>query len=346
VRRRYWKCNCSIGGSYAADAIVGVDGRFSRVVQKHACRLAAETAFGKTRVHLKEMLGVRICANTVRTMVEGHGKAMARFQPQDTASEAAFRQAEGEVEFTVDAGKVNTREEGWKDLKIAVIQKRKAGLPVSPSEGKKKQRLPAATFTLAFAMIASISVFRRSWGRRLRRLGVDCFGAVYVLADGARWIWKAVQRVLTGCMETLDYYHACQHVNKAAQRIFGKETDEAKAAFKRGRWLLLSQGWKGICVWAGELMSVSDSAECERRRPSIERLFGYFSKHINRLNYAERLQTGRAIGSGVVEGQAKTIGLRLKSRGARWKIANVRPMASLVCVRHSDQWQAYWAQAA
>jgi hypothetical protein len=326
--------------------MVGIDGRFSRVVQKHACRLAAETSFASTRVHLKEMLGVRMCANTVRTLVEGHGTAMARFQPKDTTSEAAFRQADGEVEFSVDAGKVNTREEGWKDLKIAVIQKREAGLPVSPSEGRKKQRLPAATFTLAFAMIATIQVFRRSWSRRLRRLGVDCFAAVHVLADGASWIWKAVQRVLTGCIETLDYYHACQHVNKAAQRIFGKDTDAAKAAFKRGRWLLLTQGWSGICAWAGELMGVSDSAECERRRPSIERLFGYFTKHIKRLNYAERLQAGRAIGSGVVEGQAKTIGLRLKSRGARWKMANVQPMASLVCVRHSNQWQAYWAQAA
>ena len=65
---------------------------------------------------------------------------MARFQPQDTASEAAFRQAKGEVEFTVDAGKVNTREEGWKDLKIGVIQKREAAAPVSP-EAWKKQRL-------------------------------------------------------------------------------------------------------------------------------------------------------------------------------------------------------------
>jgi hypothetical protein len=27
-------------------------------------------------------------------------------------------------------------------------------------------------------------------------------------------------------------------------------------------------------------------------------------------------------------------------------MANVQPMASLVCVRHSNQWQAYWAQAA
>ena len=94
-------------------------------------------------------------------------------------------------------------------------------------------------------------------------------------------------------------------------------------------------------------MSVSDELERERRRKATEKLIGHFSKHTKRLNYAERLQAGRAIGSGQVEGKAKTLGLRLKARGARWKLRNVGPMASLVCVRHSpQQWAAYWADYA
>jgi hypothetical protein len=96
----------------------------------------------------------------------------------------------------------------------------------------------------------------------------------------------------------------------------------------------------------GELLSVDDEKERERRRRPTERLIAYFAKHTNRLNYAERLKAGRAIGSGQVEGQAKTLGLRLKRRGARWNKGNVKPMASLVCVRHSSQWETYWALAA
>ncbi len=95
-----------------------------------------------------------------------------------------------------------------------------------------------------------------------------------------------------------------------------------------------------------ELLGVEEEKERERRRKATDRLLGYFSQHTNRLNYAERLQAGRAIGSGQVEGQAKTLGLRLKARGARWLRVNVQPMASLVCVRHSSQWEPYWAQAA
>jgi hypothetical protein len=342
LRRRYWQCRCGAAGAYAADDVLGLDGRCSKTVQKHCCRLAADVSFAATSEHLREMLGVRVAPETVRAVVEQHGRAMAAFQPRDEASAAAFRQAKGDVEFTVDAGKVNTREAGWKDLKIAVISKREAAPPRTPAQWE--DRLPAATMVLAFAAVATAQAFRRSWRGTLRRLGVRAFAAVHALADGAGWIWKAVNRALTGCLQTLDVYHANQRLSGCAQAIHGEGTAAAQAAFERGRHLLLHDGWHGVCAWVGELLSPAEAAEVERRRPATDRLLGYFAKHVNRLDYRERLACGRAIGSGAVEGQAKTLGLRLKARGARWKLANVRPMASLVCVRHSSQWDAYWSQ--
>lgn len=342
IRRRYWQCRCgTTAGAYAADAVLGLDGCYSRTLQKHACRLGADDSFATTREHLHALLGVSVSAETLRSMVEGHGQAIQRFQSQDEATAQTFRKAAGEVEFAVDAGKVNTREEGWKDLKIAVIQKRESGKPTKPSQWDK-QRLPAATVVLAFAMIASSKVFRRSWRSRLRQLGVVSCASVHALGDGASWIGKSVQRVLTGCVQTLDFFHACQHLNKAAAGVFGEGTAAAKQAFERGRGLLVEKGWAGVCVWVSELLTVAEEGQRERRRQVTDRVVRYFCPHVGRLNYAERLASGRAIGSGTVEGQAKTLGLRLKRRGARWRKKNVRPMASLVCVRHSSQWDAYW----
>jgi hypothetical protein len=342
-QRRYWKCTCGSDGAYAADALLGIEGeRYTRTVHKHCCRLAAETSFASTSEHLHELLGVDLCAETVRTLVEGHGQKMARFQAKDTASEKAFQEAKGEVEFTTDAAKVNTREEGWKDLKIAVVSKRPSGAPTTPEQWKS-QRLPAATIVLAMAMIATSKKFRKCWRPWLRRLGVTCLANVHALADGAGWIWKAVQRSLTGCVQTLDFFHACQHLSKCAERLFGEGTSAARTAYEHGRGLLLRQGWAGVCQWASELLGVEQEEERERRRRPTDRMLRYFAKHTQRLNYVERLQAGRAIGSGQVEGEAKTLGLRLKRRGARWNKRNVQPMASLVCVRHTSQWDAYWA---
>jgi hypothetical protein len=315
-------------------------------VQKHGCRLAADVSFAKTGEYLREMLGVRLSPETIRSMVRAHGQAMAAFQPTDGATAQQFRRAEGEVEFAIDAGKVNTREKGWKDLKIGVLSKRKAGAAAVPSQWCDEDRLPAATIQVAFAMIAKSKTFCRHWKTPLRRLGVKAFGELHVLGDGAEWIWKAVDRVLSGSVQTLDIYHASAKLSQCAQRVFGDGTAEATAAFERGRELLLRDGWLGVCSWVAEVVAVTDQAEHVRRQRVTEKLVVYFSKLTKRLNYRERLASGRAIGSGAVEGQAKTLGLRLKSRGARWCIANVRPMASLVCVRNSVQWDAYWALAA
>jgi hypothetical protein len=325
--------------------VIGLTGRFSKVVQKHACRLAADVSFAKASEHLREMLGVRIAPETLRGLVEAHGQAMAAFQPRDEATGAAFAAAKGEVELAVDAGKANTREEGWKDLKIAVISKREAAAPASPAAWAD-DRLPAATMVVAFAMIAASKVFRRTWAPSLRRLGVRALASVHALGDGASWIWKSVNRVLPGCSQTLDIYHACERLSQCARAIFGEGTAGMHEAFERGRQLLVAEGWNGVCAWVAELMNAADADECERRRQATERLVKYFAPHLSRLNYRECLARGQAIGSGAVEGAAKTLGLRLKARGARWRKKNVRKMASLVCVRHSPQWESYWSTAA
>jgi len=171
---------------------------------------------------------------------------------------------------------------------------------------------------LAFAMIAAAKTFRRSWRPRWRRLGVTAFAGVHAVGDGAKWIWKTVDRCLTGCRQTLDIYHACEHLATCAERIFGEGTDEKRTAFERGRGLLLAAGWAGVCGWVGELLGVADEAERERRRPATEKRMWYFAAHAGRLDYAGNLASGRVIDNGAVEGQAKTLGLRLKRRGARW----------------------------
>ena len=58
VTRRYWQCRCGADGAYAADAVLGLAGRFSRTVRKHCCRLAADVSFAKASEHLREMLAV------------------------------------------------------------------------------------------------------------------------------------------------------------------------------------------------------------------------------------------------------------------------------------------------
>lgn len=107
--------------------------------------------------------------------------------------------------------------------------------------------------------------------------------------------------------------------------------------------MLLSAGWSGVCQLVGEQFARDNSP---RSRAVLEGMMRYFVAHISLLNYRQRLATGQAIGSGVVEGAAKTLGLRLKARGARWKHTNARAMAALVCLSQSGQWADFGQHAA
>jgi hypothetical protein len=342
LSRHWWgqRCPCDVSAGYHVDGLVGLEGYLSRRLQRQVCRKAADGSFEKAREDLLEFLGVPVSAETLRKVSEEHGQRLARWQPQDTTGAQAFAAAAGAVEFTIDAGKVNTREEGWKDAKIAVVQKRPPGAPVT-LEAWDEQRLPEATARMAWGEIAASTRFRKSWPARLRQVGVAQMADVHVLADGASWIWKSADQVLTGSMQTLDIYHALEHIAKAGQQLYGEGTDEAKSFLERGRTQLLAEGWTGLCGLVGEAYAQGDTPE---RRTALEKLVNYFAKHTQRLSYAARLRAGQAIGSGVVEGQAKTLGLRLKARGARWRKKNVQGMMALVCVRNSEQWNAYWKQ--
>ena len=118
---------------------------------------------------------------------------------------------------------------------------------------------------------------------------------LHVLGDGASWIWKAADRALTGCRQTLDIFHACEHIAAAGQRLYGEGTAEASAFHEHGRGLLLREGWAGICRLIGEELAREDTPN---RRGTLDRLLRYFVPHVGRLDYAGRLASGDAIGSG------------------------------------------------
>jgi hypothetical protein len=343
LRRRWWgsRCGCESLG-YGVDTVLGLDGSITRLLQSQLCRLSADVSFAKSHEHLGALLGVALSKEAIRRECHRQGRRMVPWQSSEESTPQTFAAAEGEVEFTVDAGKVNTLEEGWKDVKIGVFQKRPCAESAAPEQWNSRA-LPAPTVRVAWATIASSKQFRRGWRRWSRRLGVRQAGRLHVLADGAAWIWRAVNRVFTGSEQTLDVFHGCGHLAKAGERLYGQGSEEAQTFLRRGRQLLLESGWQGVCQLVGEEYDKGDTPPC---RSALEKMLKYFAKHTQRLAYRERLAAGQAIGSGSVEGWAKTLGLRLKARGARWRRTNVPGMCSLICVRNSSQWPAFWSRAA
>ncbi len=206
-----------------------------------------------------------------------------------------------------------------------------------------RRHLPAPTARSAFAAIETIDDFAPRWSEWAARLGIKDLTTITVLGDGAEWIWNAATRQFGQCHQILDIYHAAEHIAIAARGRFGEETPEAAAWLERGRDLLLSDGWAGLCDHLGRTLTTDNGSD---GRAAPDELISYFAAHTERLSYCHRLYTGQSIGRGMVEGAAKNrVGHRLKQTGARWVAENVNRVAELCCLTYSSQWDLYWASS-
>ena len=92
-----------------------------------------------------------------------------------------------------------------------------------------------------------------------------------------------------------------------------------------------------------ELSSLLSGSLKETQRESVESLLEYLRNNEGRLHYAERLASGRVIGSGLIEGACKNlVGHRLKQTGACWRWARANRIALLCGVLYSNQWKHCW----
>lgn len=336
--RTYFSCNsCRLGG-YAADRFLGLEGYLTRQATRLICLLGGLNSFAVSERLLKECCGWTVSDERIRQTCQAESSQINDYRANSPVIAKAFTDATGDIEFQTDAAKVNTTE-GWRDMKIGIFARRERGKPATPAEWDKRH-LPGPTTRFAFAAIETIDDFAPNWGEWADRLGIGDRSLITVLGDGADWIWNASSRQFPGCTQVLDIYHAAEHIADAAKKRFCEGTTAATEWLDRGRELLLSDGWAGLCDHLGQTLTPHDDPS---DRAPLDAMMGYFGKHTERLNYCHRLYTGQSIGSGMVEGAAKNlVGRRLKQTGARWRLENVNRMADLCCLAYSNEWDRYW----
>lgn len=294
-------------------------------------------SFAKAARMLSELAGWTLDDDTVRLATHSTARRAASARPERPDA-ARFAEAEGAVEVPIDAGKVNTTE-GWRDVKVAVFARREAGEPATPQEWDDRE-LPAPTIRTVVAAIEGVEAFAIRLKSEAGRLGVTSSGDATVLGDGAPWIWNLAEDILPQAEGVLDVYHAAERIAAAARAVWGEGTTQAAAGLEEGRSALISEGLAGLEAWIGR---VFDEVGTGVGYDELISLAAYATSHTTRLNYAERLDDGRSIGSGLIEGAIKQlVNLRLKRTGARWCAENVGPLVELIALADTPEWQSLW----
>ena len=180
--------------------------------------LGVQRSFAKAQVALREVAGWKLDDNTIR--LHYHATAQkVRLAHQSRTTPESFAQAEGDRELQTDAGKVNTRQ-GWRDVKVAVFDRRRPGEPIRPAQWDHRD-LPPPSVRSVVAAVEPAEAFGERVGAEANRLGLSDAKSMSVLGDGAEWIWKLAGRHFDGAMQCLDFWHGCGHLGDAAQMATG-----------------------------------------------------------------------------------------------------------------------------
>jgi hypothetical protein len=176
----------------------------------------------------------------------------------------------------------------------------------------------------------------------LHRMGAAGAHGVTFVADGAPWIWKRLDWVITQAqldpnrvVEVLDWCHAVHHLSVALADLPLTE-GQRKGLYQRLRGLLKEGKSRDVIA---ELKALAPK---EPDDSPLWREIRYLTKHSDagRLRYDGFRRRGVPLGSGAIESAIRRVlNLRLKGNGIYWTEDNAEAVFQLRAAVVSGRWE-------
>lgn len=311
----YWYCPQCGEGQHTADVLWA--GSVSAVMRQLLCLLGTSLAsFAKASAASKVLLGTAVSDELIRQTCHDAGNRALRSKGGLTPVQKGQS-----VIGSCDGTMVNTRSDGWRELKA--YQFRYGSIRHGRAYLERSARFMPQLRKAAIHLKA---------GRADR---------LFFVSDAATWIEKGVRQQFPSAQHIVDVWHAQQHVHEAARQIHGEGTPQATQWGTRYADLLAEQGAR--VLW-DRLRRVRYKNASHQK--TLNTLLGFLDRHADRMAYAAYRQAGWPISSGPMESFCKQLGQRLKGPGMRWSTKNVTPMATLVSLWANDEWESYWKRSA
>ena len=213
---------------------------------------------------------------------------------------------------SMDGGMVHVREEGWKELKVGCI----CDIEVRPTFDQERQEwvdMGHALNNSYVAQLAGSEEFGRLIWSEAQGRGWEHHFDTQVIGDGAAWIWTLAEQHFFDSRQTVDWYHATQHLHAAAQFFYPDDPTRAQ------RWYQQTQ----TTLFQGHAEKIAQALrQRAQQQPqtaqALETEAGYFENNKRRMDYLECREEGYLLGSGMVESGIKQYKARFTGAGMRW----------------------------
>lgn len=299
------------------------DYSISALLQEQMCYLGQQLVFEDASETFQRMWSIEVNAKQIERVSHHYGQQLEEKQRSKIASgENEGKKNDRQSYYAMlDGGMVLTREEKWKEMKLARIFDKRDCTSIS----KERSYIGSSTYV---AHLGGHKDFLQKTEYHL-----DTKGELIFIADGAPWIWKWVEAMYPESIQILDFYHAKQHLCQWAEMSI-------KDPQKKTRWLdaqtmwLLNNGVEIVIKNIRKMPACSPKAkQCKRA------LIEYYTTHQDRMQYKKYREQGLLIGSGPIEAAHRhVIQQRMKLSGQRWTIQGAQQVANLRATNKSNQW--------
>jgi hypothetical protein len=338
LSRNYHYCKACRHGFYPRDAELKLpeEGDVSDAMEKRILDFGVNTSFAEAAQRWSIHYPFDISSNLVRRVVDRVGRRSERaFSPlalQQACRPSPTQPAKALV-VAGDGSMLLTREEGWREAKVAVVARAESVIA-------DKSRLSIAEARYV-AVLGGQDAFRAALKAALdAELADDVMNIVW-LGDGARENWTMAKELCPFATQILDLMHAVQHAVDFGKLVLAEDAGLLLLWGARVRSLLLAPSPDALI---SELLDCLPSLTDEQLEP-LNRLVGYYRSNQKRMRYTEFLASGLPIGSGIVESAHKhVLQVRMKQAGQRWAILKARRMVQLRALyRTAGPRRFHWA---
>ena len=236
------------------------------------------------------------------------------------------------TDWGVGPRKKNPERIAYHEVKSAIIYRLHQRVETDTGRGLLLEKfivaMPPETAPVDFGAAVQAEARRRGLGRARY---------VYLVMDGAVWLWDLAADRFAGAVLILDFHHASEHLWAVAHALHGEGTDAA------GVWVqpLLHSLRHG--QEARVLRRLEDLLEPQPGRSAavqtvVDREVKYFQNHPDHMHYQAVAKAGAPIGSGAVESLCGQLQARLHARGQFWERPGLTHLLRLtVLFRNHDE---------
>ncbi len=306
---------------------------------RQAVKLSGKMPYADAAETLQETGQIRISPTSVWRLTQTWGAVLKAQEKQETRREPSESPPE-RLSASLDGALVYILGEGWKEFKAGTISEVKEEMVLNPLTLEEEPQARARHTSYVAVLGGPETIGHLVWQEAVRRGWQQAFDTE-VVADTAAWIWNLATDYFYDSVQIVDWYHAVEHLSKAAESAYPDTLSTRQRWFKEHKTIL----FQGEAEQVGQhVQQLADRAAAPAQE-TLQQEAAYFGKHKHRMQYLEWRNDGWLIGSGTVESAAKQYKHRFTGAGMRWKRGGLECLIPIRSAVLSDTFSARWRSA-